>query len=972
MKTTGHRSGRNLFYGLVLAAVVLLGFSLRVYELDAQSLWYDEAVTAQVVQQGISELARWTADDIQPPLYYAAVAGWTQAAGLGEAALRLPSALFGVLMIVLAFVLGRRLFGPAAGLLAALLAAVHPLWVYYSQEARMYTLLTALGMLAGYALLRVLAAAPGQNGYPKARWKWWAVFVATAVALLYTHYFAAFLLLAFASYFLVVVLVHRGPQTARLLGEGVAATLLVALAWLPWLPNAWQRFRIDSSYWQGTLKLDEALRHTAISFSSGETVLEGQAIPLAWIVGVIAAACLAALSFAAIKDRGNSPQSRGEHRGYSAGQGSQHLVFVVHRSAILFVLLYLLVPIVAILALSYRTPKFNPRYLMLASPALVLLLAGGLALPFSRPRAVARPWLRIAASAGIVTVLLVSIYALRNWYGDPAFTKDDWRGAAAYVRSQIQPDEAVVLVSGHAAPAWRYYAPDIEPVRLPELEILDVAAVLDGTEAAAALSKQLADKSGVWLVQWQEEVVDPTGVTKYLLEQAGAQQPQPPSFWGLDQVRHFRIEPGALSADDFAPEVALDANFGGLVKLLGSSQPPCQPTDEHLPCPVYLFWQAQEPLAADLQLTAALIDGYSSTWSPSLEQRLSAYEYPTFRWQPEEMVLSRLDVVPFPGTPPGDYLLRLGVYAVNQDGAPTQSLDLLDSAGAPAGRWTQIPVRVAELTPAALPEAAVSPPTMAAPGIELVRAASAAPDISAGSLLAVDLWWQATEEPASDYEIRWEWQDGAGQRQAWGTKPVAGADFPTSRWPLNAPVHSQVTVPAPPNAEPGDWTLRIGLSTGGNPETFAGDTQALRVKLIPADRVSVAPPVQFPSGQPVGDQISLVGISTSTEPVSPGTTLPVTVVWRAAGPSEASYTAFVHLLDAAGRVVAQDDHLPLHGQRPTDTWLAGEIIVDEHALALPATLAAGMYRFEVGMYDASRSDLKRPGEAVVLGQVEVR
>ncbi|MCB0244568.1 MAG: glycosyltransferase family 39 protein, partial [Anaerolineae bacterium] len=109
-----HRPQRPLVYALTLAAIVLLGFSLRVYKLDGQSLWYDEAVTAQVVQQGAGELARWTADDIQPPLYYVLVAGWTQGAGLSEAALRLPSALFGVLMIALAFVLGKRLFGSSA------------------------------------------------------------------------------------------------------------------------------------------------------------------------------------------------------------------------------------------------------------------------------------------------------------------------------------------------------------------------------------------------------------------------------------------------------------------------------------------------------------------------------------------------------------------------------------------------------------------------------------------------------------------------------------------------------------------------------------------------------------------------------------------------------------------------------------------------------------------------------------------
>ena len=61
---------------LALLAILLLAFALRVYRLDSQSLWYDEAVTAQVASQGIGELTRWTADDIQPPLYYYAAAGW--------------------------------------------------------------------------------------------------------------------------------------------------------------------------------------------------------------------------------------------------------------------------------------------------------------------------------------------------------------------------------------------------------------------------------------------------------------------------------------------------------------------------------------------------------------------------------------------------------------------------------------------------------------------------------------------------------------------------------------------------------------------------------------------------------------------------------------------------------------------------------------------------------------------------------
>ncbi|HMN26835.1 MAG TPA: hypothetical protein PKE45_01680, partial [Caldilineaceae bacterium] len=69
---------------------------LRLYRLDAQSLWYDEAVTANLAQRPLAELTRWTANDIQPPLYYYLVAGWGRLTGWSEWSLRWPSVFFGV------------------------------------------------------------------------------------------------------------------------------------------------------------------------------------------------------------------------------------------------------------------------------------------------------------------------------------------------------------------------------------------------------------------------------------------------------------------------------------------------------------------------------------------------------------------------------------------------------------------------------------------------------------------------------------------------------------------------------------------------------------------------------------------------------------------------------------------------------------------------------------------------------------
>ena len=125
-------STSNLFR-ILLLALILSAFALRVYRLDGQSLWYDEGVTAIVAQYDLASLAQWTADDIQPPLYYALVSGWGRLAGWSEWSLRFPSVFFGLLILpLLAALTIRWSRSQLAGVLAGLFAAFHPLLLYYS------------------------------------------------------------------------------------------------------------------------------------------------------------------------------------------------------------------------------------------------------------------------------------------------------------------------------------------------------------------------------------------------------------------------------------------------------------------------------------------------------------------------------------------------------------------------------------------------------------------------------------------------------------------------------------------------------------------------------------------------------------------------------------------------------------------------------------------------------------------------
>jgi len=117
--------------------ILLAGLILRLVNLN-QSLWLDEAITALTVKNNtlVEIITNFARGDFHPPLYYLILKLWSYVFGFSEVALRFPSVVFGVLTIFYVYKIGGKKFGLVAGLLMAL----NPLAVYYSQEARMYSL----------------------------------------------------------------------------------------------------------------------------------------------------------------------------------------------------------------------------------------------------------------------------------------------------------------------------------------------------------------------------------------------------------------------------------------------------------------------------------------------------------------------------------------------------------------------------------------------------------------------------------------------------------------------------------------------------------------------------------------------------------------------------------------------------------------------------------------------------------------
>jgi 4-amino-4-deoxy-L-arabinose transferase-like glycosyltransferase len=115
------------------------------------------------------------------------------------------------------------------------------------------------------------------------------------------------------------------------------------------------------------------------------------------------------------------------------------------------------------------------------------------------------------------------------------------------------------------------------------------------------------------------------------------------------------------------------------------------------------------------------------------------------------------------------------------------------------------------------------------------------------------------------------------------------------------------------------------------------------------------------------DGVSLVGYDLDAEALLPGGDLLLTLHWQARVPVGGRYTAYVHLVDAEGRLRTQLDAEPLDGLYPTDRWRPGPVLPDPHLLPLPEDLQPGRYRLEVGLYD-TRSYERLPvltGDAVL-------
>jgi hypothetical protein len=732
-------------------AILAAGFAVRVTSLGAAGLWHDEASSWDIARRPLSELFLAAAAVEHPPASFLLLHGWMALAGDSELALRFPSAVAGALTIAIGAAIGRALLGRTARaypVVVALLVAWSPWLVWHSRQGRMYALALLWVALATWAGVVAVQRGGGRR---------WLALGGSAGLAIATHVLAVLPIAGLA----LGLVALAGREVARA-GAALVTLGIAGLLVAPWLVVARGLSAENASYFRGPLDRPAVLAEIVLAVAAGI----GRGAPGAGAVGTLALALIAiGLGWLAIR----------------------------RRAAALLVVALLAVPALGLLALLGAAPKFAPRYLLPAALGPLLALAAGLAALLAVRRA--GPLL-----AGGALALLV-VLGGAGTTADADLASQTFREAVAALEAEARPDDAVIIVGGHAEAGYRYYAQHPRAVYpLPPGPLLDLERPL--REVAPQLDAIAARHPRVWLLRWQDDLADPARTVLRLLEDY-AEPVRPAEEQSGVWLQAYDLPPGTRF--DEQPEIRFvrQTAFARGIIFEGYD------TDKLAARPgetvgLTLYWRILERQPEDLWAFVHFLNAGNQVYG-QLDKRPVSDVFPMTKWPVQTPIVDPYWVQVPPGTPPGRYAVEIGLY--RDDGTRIGTLEGADHVV--IGRLEVLPGEAPEETFRFQRQRASFGPVELA-GFELERTA-----YRVGEPLLLRLFWRALQPLDQSLTVAVRLVAGDGRVVAEDAAlPVAGL-YPTDRWPAGALVRDTHSLRVP--MARGELWLEVGLRDGGTP-----------------------------------------------------------------------------------------------------------------------------------------------------------
>lgn len=409
----------------ILIGIVLLGFALRLYQLDAVAFRGDEAFsvqrwTATPLAESLSEIA---SIEPHPPLTYIIFRVWGLIFGVeSEFTLRMLPVLFNLIAIPAMYALSKQLSGKTViGLMASFLWAIHPFEIWHAQDFRNYSIWAGLSVVVLWLALRLI-----QSDKRKViDWSLY-IFVATISCLIFYNELITIGILGLYVFLLYWKIVKFAIQWSIVNGSIIILTIMAFFVF--------QGDLISSGEYAGTtgaLQIEQLWQRFIPVLQFGDTLslsLQQQFNPATnWWIFILVITIIAMVFVAILRPK----QS-------------------------IFILMLTLIPLLMLGLISTRLNIFRPRYVMLAVPGYILLVS----------YAIYYLWLnqitRIFSIALMMLWITMSGISLNNYYHNPAYQKSpDWRELTVFLEENTRPDEIIIQTSVDAGFGHYYDISDI-------------------------------------------------------------------------------------------------------------------------------------------------------------------------------------------------------------------------------------------------------------------------------------------------------------------------------------------------------------------------------------------------------------------------------------------------------------------------------------------------------------------------------
>lgn len=460
--------------------ILVTAFFGRLVSIN-QSLWLDESIGAIVAKTFTFRdiLLKFPLTDNHPPLYYLILRAWSLVFGYSELSLRLPSVIFGVATIFFVYKIAKE-FTKGSPIIPAILLATSPLHIYYSQEARMYSLAAFLTTGTIYYFLKTFKSKDIGN------WFYFGIFY---TLLAFSDYVPIFLYPVFLIY--PVYKKVKWDWWKKL----IIVSIPLAILGILWLPI----FAVQEENGRLLLKALPAWRDIA----GGATFKQLGVFWSKFVLGRI------------------SLFNKYLYYG---------LVFLAS------------LPIVILLYKSFRKFKDNEIFWLWLVVPVVLGFFASLVFPafiyFRFLFVLPAFYLLIAEEKNKLLIYLVIIFNLIGWgiyVFDSSQHREAWRDAVAYVENNAGTNEIAVFENPEPFAPYRWYWDG----RVPSFGATDSISA-DAPQTTELTKKLILGKSGVYYFEYLADLQDPKRIVQKTIESQGFSETGRQAFNGVGFIIHYQ------------------------------------------------------------------------------------------------------------------------------------------------------------------------------------------------------------------------------------------------------------------------------------------------------------------------------------------------------------------------------------------------------------------------------------------------